>query len=79
MKPRELPIIFTAESVRAILAGAKTQTRRLIRWPEWVSDEDKLKLAAQRPCTGLAYYVDGRPRRIFAPRYRVGDVLWVKE
>lgn len=33
MKPtgrRELPIIFTTESVRGILAGAKTQTRRLM-------------------------------------------------
>ena len=44
---RELPIIFDDESVRAILGGRKTQTRRVIP-----------------------------PRR---PRYRVDDLLWVKE
>lgn len=35
MSPRELPIIFTAESVRAILSGKKTQTRRLISGERW--------------------------------------------
>ena len=67
----EKPIIFTAESVRAILERRKTQTRRLIKNPEyhrcligncphWHKDDCAKSLAEHAP-------------------YQVGQRLWVKE
>lgn len=70
---RERPILFSAPMVRALLAGAKTQTRRLYkpRYPDpyegvedgapWRCGEDGIYYAA--PC----------------PYGERGDRLWVKE
>ncbi len=63
---KETGVIFTAESVRAILAGTKTQTRRVIK-PDWwrclepEDDEDRAKALLMCPY--------GVP----------GDRLWVRE
>lgn len=58
----------------------KTQTRRVVKQPTWVTEYEMLQLAAQRPATGLAYYVDGRPRRVMTCPYGApGDFLWVRE
>lgn len=58
----------------------KTQTRRVVKQPTWVTEYEMLQLAAQRPATGLAYYVDGRPRRVMTCPYGgPGDFLWVRE
>lgn len=77
---RERPILFSAPMVRAILDGKKTQTRRIVKWPAWVSEKHKILLAAMRPATGLAEYDDGRPVRRFPCPYGVpGDLLWVRE
>lgn len=68
---KERPIIFGGEMVRAILAGEKTQTRRVIK-PQ--PDED-----------GLAYDLtkcgryDTSERRYNCPYGVKGDQLWVKE
>lgn len=74
----ELPILFKAEMVRAILAGRKTQTRRtrgLPAGPEWW-------------CRGVerigtrwyARLTDGHvDREVASPFGGPGDTLWVKE
>jgi hypothetical protein len=84
---KERPILFSGEMVRAILAGRKTQTRRVVK--------------PQPPC-GCEYVIDGanshalcrtieRPEvwvpptgksvdhRLPCPYGQLGDRLWVKE
>jgi hypothetical protein len=81
----ERPILFKGRLVRAILAGAKTQTRRALRLPAWITDQagaiDRLRYQLGRgEYPGLAKYVDGRPvRRFTCPYGAPGERLWVRE
>lgn len=91
---RERPILFSAPMVRAILAGTKTQTRRVApvselaitpHGPETLS----WRVAFSKPVNGaLASYSGGRfsedqARRIIASQFckhgKPGDRLWVRE
>lgn len=78
MSPRELPIIFTAESVRAILACAKTQTRRVMNpKPQRLIAIGEHDRPGERP---RLYGVDSSNQGVeIRIPYVVGDVLWVKE
>jgi len=74
------PILFSTPMVRAILAGNKTQTRRVIK-PQPVLDGDRL--IYDRRIKGRKVYVEVPDKFVevaptFAP-YQVGDTLWVRE
>ena len=70
---RERPILFSAPMVRAILAGTKTQTRRVLRdgtW--WTKEHGVIRMApAGLACTGFA--------PVPCPYGSPGDRLWVRE
>ncbi|MDD2741258.1 MAG: hypothetical protein PHV02_03235 [Rhodocyclaceae bacterium] len=70
--PKERPILFSAEMVRAILEGRKTQTRRAIKLRH---DADVVVVDGKvwKPDrVDYAGYVD-------CPRGQPGDLLWVRE
>lgn len=83
-EPRERPIIFSGSSVRAILDGRKTQTRRIIR-PR--SDDGAFVLMElsdgslwpHRSRDGETCYPEGEERPLGSPYGYAGDHLWVRE
>jgi hypothetical protein len=87
---KERPIIMTAESVRAILAGRKTQTRRVVKIrpplnkpPYYTTGIVRTDVVAM-PGAWLQFRYDGQPFDgadflLQCPYGQPGDVLWVKE
>lgn len=72
----ERPIIFDGESVRAILAGRKTQTRRVVTpQPEMVTDRDIRPWEGDPACLLSLLRKEGK-RLQYGD---VGDRLWVRE
>ncbi len=67
------PIIFTGESVRAILAASKTQTRRPVHERLYVETDDRIYNQSDE-AFGDALLRWGR-----CPYGKPGDVLWVRE
>lgn len=71
---KERPILFSDAMVRAILSGAKTQTRRVVKpqpdlTPEWDSERQIAEFYMADECVGTLACPYGRP----------GDRLWVRE
>ena len=66
----EKPILFNTEMVRAILDGRKTQTRRVIRFPEGTT--------GHLPPSGAKDYIYW-PGGIKRAPYKPSDTLWVRE
>jgi hypothetical protein len=69
---KERPIIFTTESVRTILDGRKTQTRRVIKPAMWPLVEEIFR-------TNGYWSFDVLDGQIVSPYGYPGDRLWVKE
>ncbi len=70
------PILFNTEMVRAILDGRKTVTRRVVKEPWYVDDEEVCRfsgMAMHRGCD----YTHGMP--YFDRPYHPGDILYVRE
>ena len=73
---KERPILFSAPMVNAILAGRKTQTRRVVKRP---ANIDSLEASPNYPGEWVPW-VDGDPgESIFCPYGVPGDRLWVRE
>lgn len=79
------PILFSTEMVRANLDGIKTRTRRVVQ-PQ--PDEDHKFFLGVVTCStdgknigscGWGTNENGGSIQYAKPRYRVGDILWVRE
>ena len=74
-EPRDIPMVFTTESVRAIFADSKRKTRRLIPGLE---SRAVFYGYSCCPSHSLATFADSIQCEIKVP-WRRGDRLWVKE
>jgi hypothetical protein len=87
MKTRERSIIFSTEMVRAILAGKKTQTRRVVTRKGYNEEIHQSRNDyAYREMDDLwrigyrAKYRSWPQGGVgVCPRYQTGEILWVRE
>jgi hypothetical protein len=71
------PVIFGGPMIRALLAGTKTQTRRVVKLPSWSTgweDFDTDGKSCEVICANTGCLAD-----LFCPYGKPGDRLWVRE
>lgn len=68
---KESPILFSEKMVRAILAGKKSQTRRIVNPQPHAGIRESVFVKS-----GIE---DGHGREIKSPYGYIGDILWVRE
>ncbi len=74
---RERPILFSKQMILALLSGAKTQTRRAIKCPQWFEGH---LLHAKNEHGGYDVMSDHEGgEQMFCPYGKPGYQLWVKE
>lgn len=76
---KERPIIFTSEMVRAILEGRKTQTRRLIKLPNYTGGTLKINKDMNIDLMELMPHGYSKLKTIRCPYGQPGHRLWVRE
>ncbi len=77
MTTKERPIIFDGESVRAILAGNKTQTRRVVKHP---TINNVIRVHSYKGQTEFDLIMGDESGTVIACPYgHPGDRLWVRE
>lgn len=83
---KQRPILFSTEMVQAILAGRKTQTRRVVKpapkQSKWLSQEllNKASIDYVTSDGVQLHHPKGGPLTFMRfPYGQVGDVLWVRE
>lgn len=87
---KERPILFSAPMVRAILAGTKSQTRRVVKWQGPKGFPHDFERAFTDNPAGIKRlmvpyhhpdddYSDGVAHRHYPPHGDPGDRLWVRE
>lgn len=76
---RERPIIFSAEMVRAILDGRKSQTRRVVKMPTGFKHEGSRVRQHDAGWQFSAGCFSAWSDPILCPYGQPGDLLWVRE
>lgn len=88
MAMRELPILFSGAMIKAILSGAKSVTRRVIKPPRCATLHGREPLPDKSfPDDGYFHYAYGGgdlggdfcSKRVFCPYGSPGGKLWVRE
>lgn len=77
---KERPVLFSAPMVRALLAGTKTQTRRVVK-PQPIAD-DRFSgghYIASKKTEGAQFSVEAPYIGLACPYGQPGDRLWVRE
>ena len=79
IQPKQRPIIFSTDMVRAILAGKKTQTRRIVKLPDFSQSQTNGYDWTYRDKRALWNDISNAQLLTKCPYGVVGDQLWVRE